>query len=285
MQIRRATEADLGDAIDVFMAGAAYMVRRYAPEQAIAFPGDDPSRFEPLWRHLLSTGAMWIADDPEPAGVGAAYLRDDWWFLALLFVRPEAHGRGIGSRLLDEALAWGTGASAYTVVASSTPAAQALYLRRSMFPVWMQQQWEGTVARTEEPPGITTLTPADDRWVAALDRDARGIARPEDHAFFAAHGEGLALRRGEDPLGYIYVSPSGRIGPSAAWDAADQPALLRAALSRVQGKIALHVPSTNWTMLQEVAKLGLHLTGANTFMSSRPMPTGSRYLPAGGALA
>lgn len=285
MEIRRASGGDLNDSIDVFMDAAGYMVRRYAPEQAIDFPGDDRSKFVPLWRHLLETGAMWIAHDPGPVGVAAAYRRDGWWFLALLFVRTDAHGRGIGSALLDEALAWGRGAAAFTVVASPTPGAQALYLRRSMFPIWVQQQWEGPAGETEPPQGLGPLTARDARWVGALDREVRGIARPEDHDFWARHGEGIALRRGDEPLGYVYVSATGRIGPAAAWDAADQVALLRAARSRLRGEVALQVPSSNWVLLAEVVRTGLRLTGSSTFMSSRPMPDGSRYVPAGGALA
>lgn len=285
MEIRRASGEDMGDAIGVFMEAASFMVRRYSPEQAADFPGDDPAKFLPMWRHLLDTGAMWIADDPGPVGIASAYLRDGWWFLALLFVRPEAHGRGIGSALLDEALAWGRGAAAFTVVASPTPGAQALYLRRSMFPVWVQQQWEGPAGEAEPPEGLAPLLPSDEPWVDALDREVRGIARPEDHAFWRRHGEGLALRRGDDPLGYVYASASGRVGPAAAWDAADQSALLRAARSRVRGEVALQVPSANWVLLREVTKAGLRLTGSSTFMSSRPMPDGSRYVPAGGALA
>lgn len=285
MRIRLASHEDLDDMIGVFMESAAFMVERYTPEQAADFPGDDPSRFVPLWRHLLETGAMWIAEDPGPVGIASAYLRDGWWFLALLFVRPEAHGRGIGSALLDEALAWGHGAAAFTVVASPSPGAQALYLRRSMFPVWVQQQWEGPAGEAERPAGVEPLLPSDAGWVAALDREARGIARPEDHAFWRAHGEGLALRREGRPLGYVYVSAAGRIGPAAAWEAGDQVALLRAARSRVRGEVVLQVPSSNRVLLAEVVRAGLRLTGSTTFMASGPMPDGSRYVPAGGALA
>lgn len=287
MEIRRAEEADVSATIAIFMEAGSDMVARYQPEQAATFPGPDPARFVPLWRHVLRSGAMFLAQDPDPVGFSAAIVRDGVWFLSLLWVRPERQGEGIGGALLDAALDWGHGASTFSVVASPDPTAQALYLRRSMFPIWWQQEWVGAGLETPSMPDpIDDLSPEDQPWVDELERRVRGVARPEDHRFWLARARGLALRRGGEPVGYVYAWPGGRIGPGAADEAADLPILLQAARAATGlGSLALIVPSTNRVLLNEMARLRCRLIGTNAFMASRPMPDAATYLSSGGALA
>jgi GNAT superfamily N-acetyltransferase len=189
VRIRRAGEEDLPTLADIFGRAGRSMAERYQPLSADTF-GGDPDRLFPTWRHLLGTGACFLAEDPEPAGFATAVIRDGVWFLSHLWVVPERQGRGIGSVLVDEALAWGRGSSAFSVVASPDPAAQVVYLRRSMYPVWAQYEFTGP-GGGEPPPGFGPLEEADVSWVSDLDREARGMARPEDHRFFqeAARGE------------------------------------------------------------------------------------------------
>jgi GNAT superfamily N-acetyltransferase len=285
VRIRRAEEADLLPLAEVFVTAASYLTERYRPDQAGHMPEDPEGRL-PFYRHLLATGVLFVAEDPEPVGFSGAVIRDGIWFLSQLWVLPKRHAGGIGSALLDEALSWGRGASAFTVVASPHPAAQLMYLRASMYPLWVQHELTG--GGTDPPPvsdGLDALEDGDQGWVDDLDREVRGIARPEDHGFWREQAAGLSLRRDGEPAGYVYVWPDGKVGPGAVRDPADMPAVVRAARHRAGGPVTFAVPSANWAALGELVRDGLSPLGSNTFMGSRPMPDGSRYLSSGGGLA
>ena len=71
----------------------------------------EPAALQRLLQHLVDTDAerCWLAEEPSTTvdptpprvlGFGAATLREDHWFLSLLYVRPEAQKSGLGRRLL-----------------------------------------------------------------------------------------------------------------------------------------------------------------------------------------
>lgn len=293
LRIRRADEQDLPALAGIFAASAGDLLSRYRPDNADLWPVN-PDATLPVYRHLHATGAVFLALDPEPVGFSAAVIRDGVWFLSQLWVIPDRQGSGIGSALLDEALTWGQGASAFTVVSSPHPGAQTLYMRRSMYPLWMQVDMAGEAGDVGKlPDGFEPLSDEDQSWLDEVDREVRGIARPMDHAFWRASAIGFTLRREGRAKGYAYVWPPGgwsskprsKIGPGAALDPRDMPSLLAAALQLSGGAIAVAVPSTNWSALNELVRLGFQLSVTNTFMASRAMPDGSRYLSSGGSLA
>lgn len=283
MRIRRAVESDFRALAEIQIAGREWLARRYEPETLHQFPLD-PEDGALLLEHLHRTGAVLVAEDPDPVGFSSAIIRDGVWFLSQLWVAVDRQGSGIGSALLDEALAWGHGSSIFSVVASPFPGAQTVYMRRSMFPVWHAMEFEGEPSKAGAPEGAGELTPEDQPWVDELDREVRGIARPEDHALFREHATGLALRRAGEPLGYLYAWPGGKLGPAAIRDGRDTADLLRAGIAAGPRRVSLVVPSTNWAALQEATRLRLRLVSRTVFMASRAMPEGSRYLSSGGAL-
>ena len=279
MRIREAEEGDLERLGQIFVAAWEHLHERYAPRR----PGPGhPNERIPFLRHLRRTGLVVVADDPEPVGFAAAVLRDDAWFLSQLWVLPDHHRAGIGATLLDEALAYGRGASTFATMSSPHPAAQLLYLRASMFPEWVSMEMsreDGT--RPQRPDGVRDLVDEDQRWIDDLDREVRGTARPEDHEFWRSEdGMAMALERPGGAAGYVYVWPDGKVGPGAVRDVADTPTLVTAA--RHAGATTFPVPSANRRALGELVRLGYRPTGATTtFMSSRPLGDGSRYFPTG----
>lgn len=235
-----------------------------------------------------------MAEDPEPVGFSAAVVRDGVWFLSQLWVLPESQGKGIGSALIDETLTWGHGASAFTVVSSPHPGAQTLYLRRSMFPLWLQLDLLGDTGDVGEmPDGFAPLSDADQPWIDEIDRKVRGVARQVDHAFWRESATGMGFHRDGRASGYVYVWPPGgwsskprsKIGPGGVLNPRDMPELVAAALQLSGGAVSLAVPSTNWSGLNELVRVGFRLSVTNTFMASRALPDGSRYLSSGGSLA
>jgi GNAT superfamily N-acetyltransferase len=293
VRIRQANERDLPALAGIFAASAEDLLARYRPDDADLLPVSSEAAL-PVYRHVHATGAVFVAEDPDPVGFSAAFVRDGVWFLSQLWVAPARQGEGIGSALIDEALSWGHGASAFTVVSSPHPGAQTLYLRRSMFPLWMQVDTAGQAGEAGSlPDDFTPLSDADQTWLDEIDRDVRGIARPVDHAFWRRSATGIGLRRAGNDIGYVYVWPPGgwaskpksKIGPGAVRDPRDMPALLASALQLSSGDVAVAVPSTNWSALNELARLGFRMSVTNTFMASRPLPDASRYLSSGGSLA
>jgi GNAT superfamily N-acetyltransferase len=286
VQIRPATEEDLPAIGGIFDAASAWLTEKYRPDQVGGQPMTISNR-DGLYRHLLDTGAMFVALDPQPAGFSAAVVRDGVWFLSLLWVLPDRHGSGIGGALLRETLEWGRGSSAFSVVASPYPVAQLIYLRSSMYPMYTQIDMAGTAEAWAAVEGVEPLEPSDASWVNELDRDVRGVARPEDHSFWAREASGFALRRDGSPIGYVYGWPEGKIGPGVARDPRDAPLLLAAAGRAMasNGRLSVAVPSTNWSALRELIRLGFAPIGSNTFMASRPLGDPSRYISSGGALS
>src|SRR5271165_760629 len=60
--------------------------------------------------HLLKTDPMlaWLAiEDGRPIGLSVGFVRHELWFLADLFVLPEAHTKGVGGELLRRCLTAG----------------------------------------------------------------------------------------------------------------------------------------------------------------------------------
>jgi GNAT superfamily N-acetyltransferase len=292
VRIRRADEEDLSVLAKIFASSAGDLLARFRPQTDELLPVDPEERL-PTYRHLYATGALLVAEDPEPVAFSAAIVRDGVWFLSQLWVLPERQGRGIGASLLDETLAWGRSASAFSVIASPHPGAQTLYLRRSMFPLWMQiDMTVDAVDAGEMPEGAEALSEEDRKWLEQIDREVRGVARPVDHDFWQRSASGVALRRAGRTEGYVYAWPPGgwgsrpmsKIGPGAVRDPRDMPSLLAAARHLVDGPVTVAVPSTNWSALNELIRLGFRPSGTNTFMASRPLPDGSRYLSSGGSL-
>jgi GNAT superfamily N-acetyltransferase len=142
VRIRPATPDDVEHLARIFDASAGWLNERYRPDSDRPFP---PAAGRNLLyeQHLLDTGGVFIAEDPEPVGFSAAIVREGVWFLSLLWVLPDHHGAGAGSTLLDETLAWGRSAKIFSVVASPYPVAQLIYLRASMFPLWTQVDLAG----------------------------------------------------------------------------------------------------------------------------------------------
>lgn len=284
MRIRPAQDDDLPELARIFTRSVTHLVERYRPEQPEHLP-DDPAGRLRTYAHLRETGAIFMAEDPQPVGFAAAVVRDGVWFLSQLWVLPERQGQGVGAALLDEALAWGRGSQVFSVIASPHPAAQLLYLRASMYPMWLQLDLTGDGRVEPDPPsGIEALGPGDRSWLEELDREIRGTVRPEDHAFWGREARGLALWRAGEPRGYLYVWQEGKAGPGAVRDPSDTSLLIRAGLALAAGPVTMAVPSANWSALRELVNLGFVPTGSNGFLASRPIGDGTRYLSSGGAL-
>jgi GNAT superfamily N-acetyltransferase len=105
--LRRIEPIDIPACIDVFYDSVDPLYRRL--DQPI--PPRDPASLGRLIGHMLDHDAdrAWLAESPSATGdpnaprilgFGTAWQRETTWYLALLFIRPEAQAGGLGRRLL-----------------------------------------------------------------------------------------------------------------------------------------------------------------------------------------
>jgi GNAT superfamily N-acetyltransferase len=282
---------------------------------------DDVAPLRRLLSHLLSTDPdrFWVATDAhEVHGFAAASVRDDLWFLAMLFVDPGAQAGGLGQALMDRAQAGrdvdpggpavpgpdaplDTGIRRWGMCTDSVqPISNALYARRGMvprIPIWRLfgeiRRWGAVPAlprsleavpfeaiATEGPDGHRRLADL----VDGLDREIIGVAHGRDHAFLRREGRAgfLVSERGGRPLGYAYGSGVGRMGPVASLDPALHPALVGVAIREtpVPGPLALWVPGTADVLTRALLDAGLRFDGFPGLVcwSTRDHPF-ERYVP------
>jgi predicted N-acetyltransferase YhbS len=258
----------------------------------------------PHSEHLLHTDpeGSWVATIGGTAvGFSMGFTRGDIWFLAQLFVQPEVHAKGAGQELLRRAIEAGRarGASVLSVVSSTSPVAQSLYMRAGMFALGIGYRVSGPVATLlslDEPSGEQKLVVDCAGWqerIAELDTAVYGGPRREDHALYmtAAFGSesyGFALNRVRALCGYGSAVADGHIGPFAAHDPSDVLPLMRMAgewlharnLEEAWG----YFVTTNPTALGAVLRGGWKIGGWTFLLASQPFGQLDRYVPSGGLM-
>jgi GNAT superfamily N-acetyltransferase len=292
---------------------AATFVRKAALEWLTRSQGREPPAWTPRRATFLShiiehdAGGSWVAEvDGLVVGFSQAIVRGDIWFLAQLFVLPEAHSAGLGQQLLDRARDYGAskGARVYSVVSSTSPVAQSLYMRAGMFAIGIGYHLSGTVDALRALPEpdankkrVVDCSGWQDR-IAELDQKVFGAERRIDHAFLlsGAASEGwekgsFGLTRGGEFLGYAYadnVDNQGWIAPIAAHEPADQVPLLRIAADwlndRAVAEASMWVLSANTALMSSLLGAGWRVNRWSFFLSTERFGQFDRYHPINGLM-
>ena len=287
-------------------------------------PPRDPSNLSRLIRHLLEHDAerAWLAEtvyatgDRTPApivGFGAATLREQSWYLALMFVHPKAQSGGIGRRLLlrtfprgpldppaDHAPGARRGSGTMsTCVDSIQPVSTGLYAGYGIVPRVPLYTAIGRPSRGSFPalPRDVVETPADalgqeqaEAAIASIDRATLGYTRAVDHAFWRHEGRrAVVLRRSGsgEALGYGYTQGSGRIGPVALLDETLTAPFLGSLIDGMNppGAYLALVPGCNDRGIVALLRAGFRFEGFPGIVSStRPVAGLERYLAGSFAL-
>lgn len=294
------------------MTAADVQVTAYIRKNALVWLASTEGRSRDTWMPMLAPHfAHIIRTDPEGSfvaeinglvvGYAQGFVRGDIWFLAQLFVQPDVHAHGIGRELLRRALdyARAKGARIFSVVSSTSPAAQSLYMRSGMYGVGIGYRMAGPVEPLLALPGpdgnqktIVDCSGWLDR-IDDLDRGVFGAARRQDHELYLRGdrifaGASFGLTRDGEFAGYAYADESGWVGPLAAPTPEGQLPLLRLCAAwlrdREVGDGRTYVLSLNPTLMHALLAAGWRIGGWTFLLASGPFGKFDRYHPSGGLL-
>jgi GNAT superfamily N-acetyltransferase len=206
-------------------------------------------------RHIIETGGASViaADTDRDLGFASSWTRGDDWFLASLFVAPDAQNRGLGRALL--AAVWNEGAERRrTITDAIQPVSNALYARRGLLPATPVLSFSGEPLPGGEPLGEGA------GGLTAIDEVAYGFDRATDHAYWAGLARRTVWTRAGEALAYSYAFPGGSVGPVAGVDAAAAASALEGELSRADGPVVVRIPGSSRSLVDVAFRRGLQLS-------------------------
>ncbi len=242
------------------------------------------------------SSSMWVAEaDGTLQGFAFSWMRQSFWFLAQLFVRPGTQAKGIGQAMLSRTLRHaeenGAGNRALITMAYNT-AATGLYIRNGLYPREPLLRMVAPVPLVAEriaTPGLEAVPiepwPGPREWLGRIDEEVLGFRRESHHPFLLGGVAARALRieQAGRPVGYAYVSAAGHIGPLAVSPGADAGEALRTVVRgtlEVQPKqVSMVVPGRADRMQDVAFGLGFRIDEPFVLLSARPFGDWSHYLP------
>lgn len=291
VRFRPGTPEDSPAVFDVFRRSVIDLGERLGVETLAG--GSDPETLRGLWakrrplfEHLAATASHWwvAEDDGGIAGYARSTLRDGVHELSEFFVAPGRQSAGLGRELLARAFPPGVG---HRRVIVATPDVRALvrYLKLGLVARTLVRSFERAPRPLPHPPALEALplSPGADALaaLAAVDAEALGFRRDEDHAFLLANRTGFLYRRDGRAVGYGYIGDYD--GPFAAVE----PHELADILTHAEGEasrrglaaIELDVPLINRTALDHVLGGGFQMGGfENIVLDDLPVGRLDRYV-------
>ena len=235
---------------------------------------------------------FWVAEhESRIFGFGFAVRQPGCWYLVGLHVLPSHQGQGIGRRLLDLTLSIAQPSDTRCCVTDEIQvAAKRLYSRVGMLPWVPLLEWEGNLpTKLPDTADDTICLTRDPEQLEHIDHQVLNLTRPIEHAYWLQQPGmacGLSVADGE-PVGYVYVSDTGDIGPLAVSQESLARPLLAWTLQRLKDRGADHVhlkiPGDAPVVQEVVTTLGLTSRApASALLSSQPLWTAGQYLPSSG---
>jgi GNAT superfamily N-acetyltransferase len=236
------------------------------------------------------------AMDPEGrvAGSAAVAVRGDALLLLALEVTASHRGKGAGHALLQAARAYGAarGAHALEVLAPDDPSALAFFLGAGLLLRALVLEMTADLSGVAPGPGTSlhAVSPGASLygWIAALDRETRGFARPRDWARWAAEGHVVSLKRAGRPvaLGAWSTGPDrAALGPIAAKTPEAAADLLPLLVSRAgEKRLSLALPAEGRTLLLAAASLGFRAVSTRLLLADSRRGDLRRYAGGGGLI-
>jgi GNAT superfamily N-acetyltransferase len=215
-----------------------------------------------------------LARDPagsfllERSGEGAAivttltYARTAW--VGHLIVREDLRQLGLGTRLMEHAMAHVQGRGVSCIRLEADPPGMSIYRR-----LGFEAEFTSLRFRTCAPPGpVAPSRPADLTPLARLDAESFGDDRSQ---YLALLGQRALASFAPDDRGYVMVLPTTTgafIGPLVAREPAVARDLLARALSACPGRsVTIGIPEPNGSGVALLEEMGFEPRPASTRMS------------------
>lgn len=263
----------------------AVTVRTVRPGEAVPPAGDADLA------HARTTDpdGAFVARDAEGRvlGLASAAVREDALLLLALDVGAVHRGRGVGRALLAAVRAYGSarGAHALEVLAPDEPSALAFFLHAglSLRTLVLGMEAAAGAAAPARSAALAPVAPGAplSGWIAALDRETRGFARPRDWGRRAADGHVVSLKRGGRPvaLGAWAGGTSETVkealkatalGPLAAKTPEAAADLLSLLAGRFPGtRLSLALPAEARVLLVAAGALGFRAVSTRVLLADR----------------
>ena len=277
-----ANEAEIEQSIELFWADE---------------PGHTPEYKASALDHWLFMytdfpAGFWLAEDNDTqqiVGVATMVRRPPQAIVANFFVLAAYQGRGLGRRLLTQAIATCTDCDRLAVHASGNPSAQSLYMKFGMFP---QPYSVALTGHPQDHPAPSELMaenrPIDEivSFVDSLDLANLGFTRRVNHRRWARDGSYFIVpardRAGDQPVGYFRVTAERRIGPLVVSDERWMVAALDLAIQKQRelspGEQNILVPGANTNALACLMARNFRIAYLELLLSSHPMPELSKVV-------
>jgi GNAT superfamily N-acetyltransferase len=192
--------------------------------------------------HFEPDGCLVALQDGAVCGT-VATLRygTPFGWISMILVDPASRNQGIGTRLLDEAIAYLGRMGVTTCKLDATPMSRSLYINKGFVDEFQIERWEG-ISRVRRGPGLPLISDSELSHVCAWDTPIFGADR--ERLLMALWEEGpqySALAYAHDEIaGYILGRAGSRAHHLGPWVVAAKPEaaerLLLESLSRVRGQ-------------------------------------------------
>jgi GNAT superfamily N-acetyltransferase len=218
------------------------------------------------WQRLLALqpeGCFVAEWDGRVVGTTCVTCFGPVGWISMVLVDLRYRGRGVGTRLMEHALAHLDGERIRTVRLDATPLGQPVYARLGFTAEYEMVRWEGTVEAGRLDAGIMCAAQEQLDAIAELDRQATGtprrrllerLHREQPDAMRIAVADGRIAGYSHFRLG----SRARQIGPVIALDAPSGEVLLDGVLHDAAGQpIYLDVPLVNQAAMRWAGSRGL----------------------------
>lgn len=287
IRYRPVREAEMPEAVEIFLASVADMYRRHNITQ----PAPPRPLVEKFYDHIRRTGIFHVAEvDGKLAAICHAIVRDQLWFLSGFWTIPSLQGQGLGRTLLERVWDEGlrAGAKIFFTWSSIDVRAMATYMKFGMLPGYQILNFVGAFQSSGEGLSGYETQPLDIEIAMSIDEQVRGTRRESDHQFSISEfkAEGRQVLHDGRAVGYYYFS-NGTVG-SAAWLEEDAAEALLESACRVASKraeqIRLMIPGANHSAIRFALRAGLKLVSYSHLLTTEPFGQMEKYLPSGPSL-
>lgn len=268
----------------------AVTVRTARPGEAVPPAGDA----DIAYARTTDPDGAFVARDAEGRvlGLACAAVREDALLLIALDVGAAHRGSGVGLALLTAVRAYGSarGARSLEVLAPDESSALAFFLRAglSLRTLVLGMEAEPVPAAPQPVAALAAVGPGAplSGWIAALDRETRGFARPRDWGHRAAGGHVVSLKRGGRPVALGAWDEGTRetaLGPIAAKTPEAAADILSMLAARFHGtRLSLALPVEARVLLLAAGALGFRAVSTRVLLTDRRRGDLRRYAGGGG---